>query len=558
MTISSQTFRFEYASTGATVYPYTNKILADDDLAVYVDDVLQSVGTNYSVDGVGVDTGGNVTFVAAPAAGTTVLITKDGVQITQETDYRENDSFPASAHEDALDKLTNIAQKIWDYTRRSIKVAITSSLSDLELTPVASGYLCWNAAGTAIEAVTAISGTGSISDAPYNSTTWDGATGVAPSKNAVRDRLESIIAETAVSVASVVSDTAYSSTVWGAVTTVAPSKGAMATELESIRSDMGAAIGLYNLGIAASVATSALTIALKGADLNDPSPTNIVGITFRDDSSTVGANNYRTVSSAKSITLPATATLNFAADETGRIYFGAIDSDGAGTIAPCIARSATPFNEGGLATSVAVTVTSDNATELYSDAVYTDKPARVLGYVDLKCGSTAGHWTNDPLKVQPMGYGVKRTGEIEQVVYYSNSTYATGATNFPSDNTIPQNTEGDQYMALSMTPRNAANKLMVDVNFFGAASGAAVILHLALFRDTTASALAAISDKNAADYTCVIPLRHYVTAGAAVSTTFHVRVGNAGGATVYFNGDSSGQYYGGVAASNITVTEITA
>jgi len=297
MTISSQTFRFEYASTGATVYPYTNKILADDDLAVYVDDVLQSVGTNYSVDGVGVDTGGNVTFVAAPAAGTTVLITKDGVQITQETDYQENDSFPASAHEDALDKLTNIAQKIWDYTRRSIKVAITSSLSDLELTPVASGYLMWNAAGTAIEAVTAISGTGSISDTAYNSTTWDGATGVAPSKNAVRDRLESIISETAVSIAAacatVVSDTAYSSATWGAITAVAPSKGAMATELESIRSDMGAAIGLYNLGIAASVATSALTIALKGADLNDPSPTNIVGITFRDDSSTVGESSRK-------------------------------------------------------------------------------------------------------------------------------------------------------------------------------------------------------------------------------------------------------------------------
>ena len=71
-------------------------------------------------------------------------------------------------------------------------------------------------------------------------------------------------------------------------------------------------------------------------------------------------------------------------------------------------------------------------------------------------------------------------------------------------------------------------------------------------------ALAAVSDKNAADYTYLIPLRHYVTAGTAVSTTFHVRAGNAGGATVYFNGDASGQYYGGVAASNITVTEITA
>lgn len=148
MTISTQTFRWSYTATAAasTLFPYTNKILDQDDLTVYVEDVLKTIGTDYTVDGVGSDTGGNVTFLAAPAAGEVVLITKDGVQFTQETDYVENASFPAASHEDALDKLTNITQKIWDYVRRSVKVAITSTLTDLELpTPAAGNLLGWNA-----------------------------------------------------------------------------------------------------------------------------------------------------------------------------------------------------------------------------------------------------------------------------------------------------------------------------------------------------------------------------------------------------------------------------
>ncbi|MBE3144248.1 MAG: hypothetical protein IMZ61_10045 [Planctomycetes bacterium] len=195
MTISTQTFRFPYVSTGAsTLYPYTNKILDQNDLVVYVDDVLQVIGTNYTVTGVGVGGGGNVSFVVNPPAGDVVLITKDGVEFTQETDYVENDAFPAAAHEDALDKLTNIAQKIWDYTRRSVKLAITSTLTDLEFpTPEAGKSFAWNGAGTAIENVT-LAGIGAISDTAYNSATWDGVTAIAPSKHAVRDELEVLIA----------------------------------------------------------------------------------------------------------------------------------------------------------------------------------------------------------------------------------------------------------------------------------------------------------------------------------------------------------------------------
>jgi hypothetical protein len=225
MTISSQTFRFPYTSTGASVlYPYTNKILSENDLKVYVGDTLKALTTDYTVSGVGTAAGGNVTFLAAPAAGASVLITKDGVEFTQDTDYVENDSFPAASHEDALDKLTNIAQKIWDYTRRSIKMAITSTITDLEFpTPVANTYLGWNSTGTGIENKTLIA-LGSISDDAYNSTTWATVTTIAPSKHAMSDAIEAFV-----------SDTTYNSTTWNGVLAVAPSKNAVRDEIETTR-----------------------------------------------------------------------------------------------------------------------------------------------------------------------------------------------------------------------------------------------------------------------------------------------------------------------------------
>lgn len=154
MTITSQTFRFLYTATAAasTLFPYTNKILDEGDLKVYEAGVLKTITTHYTVTGVGLDVGGNVEFLVAPSDGTTVLIAKDGVELTQDTDYVENDAFPAASHENALDKLTNIAQRIWDHVGRSIKLPITSELTDLEIPePSAAKGLKWNATEDGLE-----------------------------------------------------------------------------------------------------------------------------------------------------------------------------------------------------------------------------------------------------------------------------------------------------------------------------------------------------------------------------------------------------------------------
>lgn len=111
MTVSSTTSRWEYTGDGSTTdFPYTNKVFEDSDLEVYVGGSLQALSTDYTVTGAGTAGGGDVKFVSAPANAAEIVIIRN-VPNKQETDYVENDDFPADAHENALDRRTIIDQQ---------------------------------------------------------------------------------------------------------------------------------------------------------------------------------------------------------------------------------------------------------------------------------------------------------------------------------------------------------------------------------------------------------------------------------------------------------------
>jgi hypothetical protein len=82
---------------------------------------------------VGNTSGGNVTFVTAPASGITVVIRRAS-PLTQTTDYTPNDPFPAASHEDALDNLTFIAQQQQEELDRAIKLSRTNTMTSTEFT----------------------------------------------------------------------------------------------------------------------------------------------------------------------------------------------------------------------------------------------------------------------------------------------------------------------------------------------------------------------------------------------------------------------------------------
>ncbi|MBR8083070.1 hypothetical protein KDX23_09970 [Burkholderia vietnamiensis] len=116
MTVTSSIQDTSYATDGSTTsFPTRFYFLNTND--VFVDKIDSNgaiaplvLGTDYSVSGAGVESGGTVTTSVAYAAGSTLHIYRL-VPVTQETEFQQNDPFPAKTVEKALDKLTMIAQQ---------------------------------------------------------------------------------------------------------------------------------------------------------------------------------------------------------------------------------------------------------------------------------------------------------------------------------------------------------------------------------------------------------------------------------------------------------------
>jgi len=147
-------------------------------------------------------------------------------------------------------------------------------------------------------------------------------------------------------------------------------------------------------------------------------------------------------------------------------------------------------------------------------------------------------------------------GKVLQVVNEMDTAVATGTTAMPDDDTIPQISEGDEYLSVAITPTSASNKLLIQVIVNGDCSGEKVIT-AALFQDSTAGALAGTQSARdgATNDQHQIAFNHYMTAGTTSATTFRVRAGGASN-TFTLNGHSSGRLLGGVNASSLTVMEI--
>jgi hypothetical protein len=150
--------------------------------------------------------------------------------------------------------------------------------------------------------------------------------------------------------------------------------------------------------------------------------------------------------------------------------------------------------------------------------------------------------------------GAAAGGKVKQVVNVQNGAVSTTTTTFPCDDTIPQNTEGAEFMSVAITPTNASSKLHIQVVVYGS-STTGQPWGAALFKDSDAGALAAICGE-VNKYANQVVFNHYITAGSTSAITFKVRAGKNDGPTFTFNGASSARLMGGVAASSITITEI--
>ena len=112
MTVSTTTRKKSYTANGSTtVFAYDFRIFNDSDLKVYVNSVLQTIVTHYTVSGAGDASGGNVTFGSAPADTLSVVIIRE-LPRTQATDYVDNSALSATSLEDTADKNLMLIQEI--------------------------------------------------------------------------------------------------------------------------------------------------------------------------------------------------------------------------------------------------------------------------------------------------------------------------------------------------------------------------------------------------------------------------------------------------------------
>jgi hypothetical protein len=127
MTVTAAEARIEYAGNGTTlVFAYPYKFFQNDDLDVWLFDdttdigVEQVLGADYTVTGALNPSGGNVTMVVPPPGGHTLIII-NSPDIVQTTHYVNADDFPADSHEQGLDRLTKICQRLSDRIDRAVR-----------------------------------------------------------------------------------------------------------------------------------------------------------------------------------------------------------------------------------------------------------------------------------------------------------------------------------------------------------------------------------------------------------------------------------------------------
>lgn len=327
-------------------------------------------------------------------------------------------------------------------------------------------------------------------------------------------------------------------------------------------SAFSARTGMINGAIVESHTGNAATFAIKTLAGTDPSAVDPVRVVFQ-----TGAGGFvvRDITAALSVTISSGSTMGAVSGAVFRLWHLLIDT-GSAVVLGVVNCVSTDTSVLGLHEGVAISTTAesgagaaDSSQVIYSAAAQTSKFMCLAGYSDYDSGlTTAGTWAASPTRNVLYTSGSPRPGEpTGNVGRLYTGAVASGTATIPLDDTIPQNTEGTQFLPATITPTGKANVLEIDVmlNFSISAAGGDVIV--ALFQDAVASAIAAahISPPGAA-YSQ--QARIYVTtfANTLSATTFKVRAGTAAAATITINGFAIARKLGGVQYSWICVREI--
>jgi hypothetical protein len=339
----------------------------------------------------------------------------------------------------------------------------------------------------------------------------------------------------------------------------ATTQAATATAAAATATSASRGLNIINGYIKESHAASAVTFAVKTLANADPSAGDPVVFVFPTSGGSVATVS---VTAALSLTISsgslmgASNTVPFklwlvAFNDGGTVRIGAINCLSGTSIYPLgqypFASSTTEGGAGG----------ADNAQVFYTGTGVTTKAYSILGYATYSTGlTTAGTWDASPDRMVLYQAGMKLPGDVVQTAGTATGAVATGTTVIPQDDTIPQNTEGDQYMSQAITPTSAANLLEATSLAFLTVSSSSYTTQ-AMFRDSVSNALIAAWSSLINAIPFGTPMRTIVLAGAVTATTFKLRAGGTAGTTT-FNGSGGSREFGGVFNSYLSVKEYVA
>ena len=341
----------------------------------------------------------------------------------------------------------------------------------------------------------------------------------------------------------------------------------LAVEPENLAlNSVGFGFGLHNGMIVPTVAASALTIAIKTLANADAAAADPVRVIFNDETQATGTPDIISITAANSLVISSGSTMGFTSAIPGRLWIVLFNDGGTvrlGAINCLSGTSLLSLDEGLLATSTAEGGAggADSAQVFYTGAAVTTKPYKILGYLTWNTGLvTAGTWAAGPTVISQFGPGSKKPGDLVQEVLLTSSAWDGSTTIIPDDDTIPQNTEGEEWAAgtVAFTARSPAN--LRDVFFQGQASSNENRATVALFVDSTADALTAGGIFASYNSNSVSQASAYVRGICADVTahTFKMRFGPGSSGTAGINGGTTTRRYGGVCFSTLGCREIMA
>lgn len=327
--------------------------------------------------------------------------------------------------------------------------------------------------------------------------------------------------------------------------------------------------GFFNVGLSASVSSNILTVSLTDRNGYAPTASSPCVINFRSSTSGTGSLIVeRNIIGTVSISTVVGASLGSSSNAAFRLWVCVFDNNGTPVLSlincstPLSAGAAFiyPINEGIVSSSTAMSAGATSAGVFYTPIGITvsSKALRILGYVEYNSTglATAGTYTRVPDFIEVSSPGDSKPGDEIQFTINLAGTSQTTTTAIPQDNTIPQITEGREFMNATIVPTSAANMVEINTMFFGACSASDTIT-MAIFRNSDTNALSAASISNATNFMQSITLFYFQQTSTTSSLTYRVRAGpGIGTTTLTFNGQAGGALYGGVAGSYMIVKEV--